>query len=178
MHREVTCATEEEEKGSLTTPADGRHQMTFDGGKMAASGGKVRRLLSVDRELQAVGNNWTVNGQGSGSDGSGSDDGEMDGGSGSLEEWKVVKKKRKNKDRDESDVQMVAVMHHKADCQPPLKKKKKKKVTQRMGLRSSPKLSCPSLANFPPSRSLGCTSLRVPTTGGNCNGLNWNVLSP
>ncbi|XP_048085145.1 uncharacterized protein LOC125285007 [Alosa alosa] len=70
---------------------------------MAASGGKERRRLSVDRELQAVGNNWTVNGQRSGNDGSGSEDGEMDVGRGSLDEWKVINRKRKTKDRDESD---------------------------------------------------------------------------
>lgn len=70
------------------------------------AGGRLSVDRMVDRELQAlkaVGNNWTVNGQELGSDGSGSEDGEMDVGRGSLEEWKVVQRKRKNKDRDESD---------------------------------------------------------------------------
>ncbi len=41
---------------------------------------------------------------------------------------------------------------------------------------------CPSLANFPPSHLLGCTSLITlhewPLLAEPCIGLNWNVLSP
>lgn len=64
---------------------------------MAASGGRERRRLSVDRELQVVGNNWTVNGQGLEGVRPGSEDGEMDVGQGSLEKWKVVVKKKNGK---------------------------------------------------------------------------------